>query len=503
MREEAADADHRVCRRRAQLQSAGEHFRRFLAARRLRRRRDGEGNGSSSGRAQAAAAAAAAEAGEGRYDDDDWWARRSSGGGGAPTTIGAPRPSLRRRRRRGGGLARGGGGGGGSDMCARSPGCSAQCPASEMEDDEELVRGLLAGWYQICAPATAVSEEPQTDDGGVGGEEAGGGGEDDGLGRGRRGHTAGGSDVGCHFLHRPFTQRNSSLSVCELRAVGLRLERLRGGGGGGGPADHQRAEHRERHRDHQLDGGGGSAAGRRAGPMEPPPPPPSSPNSPNPPSSPSGRLELMRGYTSPARALVLGAGALAMAGCVPSAQAGHAWLAPPPPPAAQQPRTIATTQVHSTDGAAAAAVARGGGGGGEMAGGEGRRYATGRNRAADDDWVSLWARRFVGPQAGLLGAAELLPPPMPSQPTADVGGGGGDDDGDASRRQLRCDGWVNHTVVVVSRDNNLNTFHSAEDWIMLYVAYVVLDLDPAEVCVAPRTCCRLWGGRVVLVMWRL
>lgn len=44
-----------------------------------------------------------------------------------------------------------------------------------------------------------------------------------------------------------------------------------------------------------------------------------------------------------------------------------------------------------------------------------------------------------------------------------------------------CDHIVNHTVLMLSRDNNLNLFHSAEDMLQVYIAAVVLGLDPRRV----------------------
>ena len=43
-----------------------------------------------------------------------------------------------------------------------------------------------------------------------------------------------------------------------------------------------------------------------------------------------------------------------------------------------------------------------------------------------------------------------------------------------------CRHWVNHTVVLVSRDNNLNIYHSAEDWIQLYLVREVPNQCLAE-----------------------
>ena len=71
-------------------------------------------------------------------------------------------------------------------------------------------------------------------------------------------------------------------------------------------------------------------------------------------------------------------------------------------------------------------------------------------------------KRFIGPQFSWL--SELL---YSAQTTESFG--------------LSCDHTVNHTVLLLSRDNNLNLFHSAEDFLQVYIAFVVLGLDPRSV----------------------
>jgi hypothetical protein len=71
-------------------------------------------------------------------------------------------------------------------------------------------------------------------------------------------------------------------------------------------------------------------------------------------------------------------------------------------------------------------------------------------------------RRFIGPQFSWL--SELL---TNAETTGSLA--------------LSCDHTVNHTVLMISRDNNLNLFHSAEDFLQVYTAFVVLGLDPCSV----------------------
>jgi hypothetical protein len=74
-------------------------------------------------------------------------------------------------------------------------------------------------------------------------------------------------------------------------------------------------------------------------------------------------------------------------------------------------------------------------------------------------------QQFIGPQRPWL--SELLH--------------GASATSESSAPPLQCDHTVNHTVLLMQRDNNLNTFHSAEDFLQTYIAYVALDLDPANV----------------------
>ena len=45
-------------------------------------------------------------------------------------------------------------------------------------------------------------------------------------------------------------------------------------------------------------------------------------------------------------------------------------------------------------------------------------------------------------------------------------------------RQQSCDVTVDRPVFLLSRINNLNPFHSAQDWVLTYLSYATLDLSP-------------------------
>lgn len=41
--------------------------------------------------------------------------------------------------------------------------------------------------------------------------------------------------------------------------------------------------------------------------------------------------------------------------------------------------------------------------------------------------------------------------------------------------------WIEHPVYFITRNDNLNTYHSSEDWIIAYLVWAALDIKVDEV----------------------